>query len=63
MAAGTVVKALAIVFPPSESAGLLLKVRVGRREYLVPLCDMEATDTKSANYQPLYDYVVWFANA
>jgi len=42
--------------------GLLASVRLDRRMYTVPLCDFEATDDLSANYQPLNDYVVWFAN-
>ena len=42
--------------------GLLVNVRLDRRSYTLPLCDLEATDHTSANYQPLNDYVVWFAN-
>lgn len=42
--------------------GLLAEVRLGRRSYIVPLADFEATEHASPNYQPLNDYVVWFAN-
>jgi hypothetical protein len=42
--------------------GLLVNVRLDRRSYTLPLCDLEATDHTSANYQPLKDYVIWFAN-
>lgn len=42
--------------------GVLVNVRLERRSYTLPLCDLEATDPASANYQPLNDYVVWFAN-
>lgn len=42
--------------------GLLVNVRFGRKQYTLPLCDLEATDENSPNYQPLRDYVVWFAN-
>ncbi len=42
--------------------GLLVALRRGREKYVFPLCDLEVVDKRSANYQPLKDYVVWFAN-
>lgn len=42
--------------------GVLVNARHGREECVLPLCDLEATDKRSATYQPLRDYVVWFAN-
>ncbi|MHC5761493.1 calcium-binding protein [Nostoc sp.] len=42
--------------------GILVKVKHERRGYDFPLCDLEATDSKSPNYGFLRDYVVWFAN-
>jgi hypothetical protein len=42
--------------------GILVHVRRSRERYVFPLCDLEATDANSPNYQPLRDYVVWFAN-
>ena len=45
-----------------DKYGLLVDVRLGRQKYTFPLCDLEATDVNSSNYQPLRDYVVWFAN-
>lgn len=42
--------------------GLLVNVRLDGRSYTLPLCDLEATDHTTTNYQPLNDYVVWFAN-
>jgi hypothetical protein len=42
--------------------GVIVKVRAGRNIYHYPLCDLEATDKKSENYQHLRDYAVWFAN-
>lgn len=42
--------------------GLLVALRQKRRTYVFPLCDLEVLDKSSANYQPVKDYVVWFAN-
>jgi hypothetical protein len=42
--------------------GILADVRLDRRSYMLPLCDLEAINPSSSNYQPLKDYVVWFAN-
>jgi hypothetical protein len=58
---GKVVKVLEIV-DADEHYGLLVNVRLGRRSYTLPLCDLEAIDHASPNYQPLKDYAVWFAN-
>ena len=45
-----------------EMYGIIVEVRVGKRKYAFPLCDLEVTDKKSANYQLVKDYAVWFAN-
>ena len=45
-----------------NSYGLLARVSLGKRRLAIPLCDLEATKMSSPNYQPLKDYVVWFAN-
>lgn len=45
-----------------ESYGIIVHVRRNRERYEFPLCDLEATDADSPNYQPLNDYVVWYAN-
>ena len=45
-----------------EMYGIIVDVRVGKRNYALPLCDLEATDKKSPNYQLVKDYAVWFAN-
>lgn len=45
-----------------EKYGIIVDVRVGRRKYAFPLCDLEATDKKSPNYQLVKDYAIWFAN-
>jgi len=42
--------------------GVLGHVKQGRDIFTLPLCELEATDHNSVNYQPLNDYVVWFAN-
>lgn len=45
-----------------ESYGLLVAVMAQRKRLVIPLCDLEAVDESSSNYQPLHDYVVWHAN-
>jgi len=45
-----------------EKYGIIVDVKVGKRKYAFQLCDLEATDKKSANYQLVKDYAVWFAN-
>ena len=42
--------------------GLLANVRQGRERFVFPLCDLKVTDKASPNYQPIKDYVVWYAN-
>jgi hypothetical protein len=42
--------------------GVMVDVTSGRHNYVYPLCDLEALDKKSSNYQNVHDYVVWFAN-
>ena len=42
--------------------GVIVDVRSGRSKYAYTLCDLEALDKKSPNYQNLRDYVVWYAN-
>ena len=45
-----------------ETHGIIVKVREGRRIGYVPLCELEVTPRKNANYWPVREYVVWFAN-
>ncbi len=45
-----------------EMYGIIVDVKVGRRKYAFPLCDLEVTDKKSSNYQMVKDYAIWFAN-
>ena len=42
--------------------GILVALRRRRKRFVFPLCDLEVLDQSSPNYQPLRDYVVWFAN-
>lgn len=42
--------------------GVLVDVQYGRRHFVFPLCDLTVRDKKSANYTPVRDYCVWFAN-
>jgi hypothetical protein len=45
-----------------DSYGIIVSVKTKRGHYDFPLCDLEALPETSPNYQPLNDYVVWFAN-
>lgn len=42
--------------------GIIAKVKLGRKSYEYPLCDIEVKDIKSKNYQLINDYRIWFAN-
>ena len=42
--------------------GLIVELKAGKRTLQFPLCDLEALDQKSANFQLLDDYATWFAN-
>jgi len=42
--------------------GILVDVQCGRKHLVFPLCDLTVGDRKSANYTPVQDYCVWFAN-
>ena len=42
--------------------GLIVEIRHKNRQCEFPLCDLEVVDKKSANYLPVRDYCVWFAN-
>lgn len=45
-----------------DSYGIIVKLKQGRKTYHFPLCDLQAIDEKSSNYQIIQDYAVWFAN-
>jgi len=44
--------------------GILVNAKRGsdKKEFTLPLAEMEATDERSKNYQLLDDYSVWFVN-
>ncbi|MCK5230214.1 MAG: hypothetical protein KAR13_08115 [Desulfobulbaceae bacterium] len=42
--------------------GVLVAISHKRSVYQFPLCDLEVESKSSPNYQPVKDYVVWFAN-
>jgi hypothetical protein len=42
--------------------GMLVKVREKGKIGYVPLCDVEVTPKTDANFWPVREYVVWFAN-
>jgi len=45
-----------------DSYGIIVSIKAKHGHYDFPLCDLEALPDTSPNYQPLNDYVVWFAN-
>jgi hypothetical protein len=45
-----------------EMYGILVKIQYKREVLTFPLCDLEAKDKKSPNYENVNLYVVWFAN-
>ena len=42
--------------------GIIVEIKHERGVYTFHLCDLEATDQESANYDRLREYVVWYAN-
>ena len=42
--------------------GVIVDVRAGSSRYACPLCNLEALDKKSPNYQNVRDYAVWYDN-
>jgi hypothetical protein len=42
--------------------GLIVRLRMGRRQYDFPLCDLKVIDQASPNYQLVDDYRTWHAN-
>ena len=42
--------------------GLIVDVFHKRGAYSLPLCDLQVSNKKSPNYQPVEDYRIWFAN-
>jgi hypothetical protein len=42
--------------------GVLVNIKAGRNSYVLPICDLKATNEKSANFTLTDDYAVWFAN-
>jgi hypothetical protein len=62
---GDKVKVVSIIDDVEEDDdiyGILVSLRHGRKKYEFPLCDLEVLDKSSANYQPVKDYAIWFAN-
>lgn len=47
-----------------DREGLMAKVKriSDRRQFVLPLADLKATNKKSPNYQLIDDYAVWFVN-
>ena len=41
---------------------ILVKIRLSRKVYHSPLCDIEDCDKNSENFKIIDDYCVWFAN-
>jgi len=46
----------------NDKFGILVTVKSNNENQDFPLCDLDAADNQSANYQLLYDYAIWFSN-
>ncbi len=58
---GELIKILGIA-DYEDSFGVLGMGKHDKQSISYPMCDVEATDKKSANYEILRDYVIYFAN-
>lgn len=47
-----------------DMPGLMVKAKrkTDRKQFVLPLVDLKATDTKSPNFQLIDDYSVWYVN-
>ncbi len=45
-----------------DGYGVLVDVKRGRKSYVHPLCDLEATNKRSPNHTPLQLYSLWYGN-
>lgn len=59
---GHTMQAVGIYEEEDPKYGILLRVTEGRRKGYVPLADVEVTPKEDANFWPVREYVVWFAN-
>jgi hypothetical protein len=50
------------IFDVDDLYGVIVRLRHGRRQYYLPLCELKVTDQHLPNYQLVGDYAVWFAN-
>ena len=46
----------------NENYGIIIKLRLNRKVYHFPLCDITVINKKSNNYILIDDYCTWFAN-
>jgi len=45
-----------------ETVGTVVRVRLKRRVYHLPLCELRAMDATAEIQQLIYDYAVWFTH-
>lgn len=47
-----------------DMAGLMAKVKrlSDRKQFVLPLADLEVTDKENHNFQLIHDYAVWYVN-
>jgi hypothetical protein len=45
-----------------DTYGLIATIRIGRKKYEYPLCNLEVIDKEAPNFQHIEDYKLWFAN-
>ena len=42
--------------------GIIVKARIGRKQYSFPICLLESVEKESKNYQLVDDYNFWLSN-
>ena len=46
----------------ADMYGIIATVKLGKKKFAIPLCELEIVDQKSLGFQLIKDYNIWFAN-
>jgi hypothetical protein len=46
----------------ADMYGIIATVKLGKKKFAIPLCELEITDKKDLAFQLIKDYNIWFAN-
>lgn len=58
---GDIIKVIAIE-GADDLYGIIVKIKMGRKQYLFPLCLLEPVEKENNNYRLVDDYNFWFCN-